>query len=223
MYDIHHMLMTMSWYWDMAREDHLEKVKRMFEYLQNFSDTSIVFDVDKFNHSRYDHMKIQHEWKYIYGDVKEEIPKDRPDPREKSAQTTSFCNANLVHDLVTGRLVSGILHFVNKTPIESFSEQQNQVETAVYGSEFMAGRIAVEQIMELRHTLMMLGIPIDGPAYLFGDNLSMITSSTIPSSSLKKRHSMLSYHCVREAIASGIRNLFHIPESENPSDVMTKH
>ena len=33
---------------------------------------------------------------------------------------------------------------------------------------------------------------------------------------------MLSYHCVREAIASGILNLFHIPGSENPSDVMTK-
>ena len=96
------------------------------------------------------------------------------------------------------------------------------METAVYGSEFMAGRIAVEQIMELRYMLMMLGVPIDGPAYLFGDNLSMITSSTIPSSSLKKRHNMLSYHRVREAIASGILNLFHIPGTENPADVMTK-
>ena len=96
------------------------------------------------------------------------------------------------------------------------------METAVYGSEFMADRIAVEQIMVLRYMLMMLGVPIDGPAYLFGDNLSMITSSTIPSSSLKKRHNMLSYHRVREAIASGILNLFHIPGAENPSDVMTK-
>ena len=123
-YDIHHMVMTMSWYQDMAQEDHLAKLKRMFEYLQNFSDTLIVFDIDRFDHSQYDHMKIQHEWKYIYGDVKEEIPQDRPDPRGKSAQTTSFYDANRVHDLVTGRSVSGTLHFVNKTPIESFSKQQ---------------------------------------------------------------------------------------------------
>ena len=96
--------------------------------------------------------------------------------------TTSFCDANLVHDLTTGRSVSGIIHCVNKTPIEWYSKRQNQVETAVYGSEFMAGRIAVEQIMELRYMFTMLGVPIDEAGYLFGDNLSMITRSTVPSS-----------------------------------------
>ena len=50
----------------MARKDHLEKVKGTFAYLQNFSDTSIVSDVDKFDHSEFDHLKIDHEWKYIY-------------------------------------------------------------------------------------------------------------------------------------------------------------
>ena len=69
-------------------------------------------------------MKIQHEWKYIYGDVKEGIPKDCPDPRGKSAQTTSFCDANLVHDLVTGRSVSGTLHFVNKPPLSHLTKDK---------------------------------------------------------------------------------------------------
>ena len=135
---------------------------------------------------------------------------------------TSFCDANLLHDLVTGRSVSGILHLVNCTLIDWFSKRQNQVETAVYGSEFMAGRLAVEQIMELRYMFTMLGVPIEGPTYLFGDNLSMITSSTIPSSSLKKRHNILSYHRVREAIAADIVRVIHIPGKENPADVLTK-
>ena len=118
--------------------------------------------------------------------------------------------------------MSGILHLVNCTLIDWFSKRQNQVETAVYGSEFMAGRLAVEQIMELRYMFVMLGVPIEGPTYLFGDNLSMVTSSTIPSSSLKKRHNMLSYHRVREAIAADIIRMIHIPGDENPADVLTK-
>ena len=136
--------------------------------------------------------------------------------------TTSYCDANLMHDMVTGRSVSGALHLLNKTPIEWFSKRQNNVETAVYGSEFMAGRIAVEQIMELRYMLRALGVPVQGRSYLFADNMSMVTSSTIPSSSLKKRHNMLSYHRVREAIASGVIHLVHIPGVDNPADVLTK-
>ena len=68
----------------------------------------------------------------------------------------------------------------------------------------------------------MLGVPIEGPTYCFGDNLSMVTSSIVPSSTLKKRHNILSYHRVREAIAADIVRVIHIPGKENPADVLTK-
>ena len=197
-YDIHHAVMTMSRFRNMPRKDHLANVKGIFSYLKNFKDASIMFNTAKFDHSQYP--VVDHEWKYIYGEVKEDLPKNHPEARGKSVAFTSFCDANLLHDLVIGRSVSGILHLVNCTLIDWFSKRQNQVETAVYGSEFMAGRLAVEQIMELRYMFTMLGVPIEGPTYLFGDNLSMVTSSTVPSSSLKKRHNILSYHRVREAI-----------------------
>ena len=38
---------------------------------------------------------------------------------------------------------------LNKTPIEYFSKKQGTVETATYGSEFVAARIATEQIIDL--------------------------------------------------------------------------
>ena len=118
--------------------------------------------------------------------------------------------------------MSGILHFVNQTPIQWFSKKQNTVETATYGSEFMVARQATEQIMDLRYTLRMMGIPIDGKSWLFGDNQSVITSSTIPKSTSNKRHNALSYHRVRECIAHGIINLLHVDGKNNPSDVLTK-
>ena len=96
------------------------------------------------------------------------------------------------------------------------------METATYGSEFVAARIATEQIMDLRYTLRMLGAPIDGKSCMFGDNQSVITSSTIPHSSLKKRHNALAYHRVQEAVASNVIWFFHISRKDNPSDVLTK-
>ena len=78
------------------------------------------------------------------------------------------------------------------------------METATYGSEFVAARIATEQIIDLRTTLRYLGIEVQEASYLFGDNQSVVTSSTVPHSGLKKWHQALSYHRVCEAIAAKI-------------------
>jgi hypothetical protein len=57
---------------------------------------------------------------------------------------------------------------------------------------------------------------------MFGDNQSVITSSTMPHLVLKKQLNILAYHRVREAIASGLMVIIHMPGTENPSDVLTK-
>ena len=59
---------------------------------------------------------------------------------------------------------------------------------------------ACEQIIDHRYTLCMMGISVDGPAWAFGDNASVITSFTISQSTLNKRHNALSYHRVRDTV-----------------------
>ena len=127
-----------------------------------------------------------------------------------------------MHDFTTGRSATGVLHLINQTPLDWFSKRQAQVETATYGSEFVAARTAVEQILDLRFTLRSYGVPLDGPAWMFGDNQSVITSSTIPHSKLSKRWNALSYHRVRESVAAGILRFHFIDSKENPSDILTK-
>jgi hypothetical protein len=39
---------------------------------------------------------------------------------------------------------------------------------------------AAQQIIDLRYTLPMMGIPLNGPFWMLFDNASVITSSTIP-------------------------------------------
>ena len=58
---------------------------------------------------------------------------------------------------------------------------------------------------------------------MFGDNQSVITSSTLPHSKLAKRHNALAYHRVREAVASGIMGFYKIDGEKNPADILSKH
>jgi len=112
---------------------------------------------------------------------------------------------------------------LNQTPIDWFCKRQSTVETATYGSEFVAARQATEQIMDLRYTLRALGVPLDGPAWLLGDNQSVITLSTIPHSQLRKRWNVLSYHRVREAVAMKVMYFCKIHGKQNPADILTKY
>ena len=118
----------------------------------------------------------------VYRKVNKLIPNDIPEPLGNAVTTITYCDANLFHDLLTGRSVMGILHFLNLTPVDYFSKKQSTVETATYGSEFVTTRMAVEQIMNLRLTLRYLGVPIRNVSYMFGDNKSVVDSLTIPHS-----------------------------------------
>ena len=61
----------------------------------------------------------------------------------------------------------------------SYLERQATVETATYGSEFVASKTPTEPSFDLRHTLRYLGVPIRTKSYLFGDNRSVVTSSNL--------------------------------------------
>ena len=120
-----------------------------------------------------------------------EIQKDILKKLGKSLITTTFLLANLLHVIVTGKPVTAVLHFVNTTRTDWFSKRKTTVETTTYGSEFVSPITATEQIMVLRNTLRYLGVPIMTNTYMYGDTMSVVTSSTIPQSSLNERHNML--------------------------------
>ena len=91
---------------------------------------------------------------------------------------------------------------LNTTPIDWYSKKQATVETATYGSEFVAACICIEQIIDLRTTLQYLGVPIREQSYMFGNNESVVNSSSIPHAKLHKGHNVLLFHCISEAVAS---------------------
>ena len=60
-------------------------------------------------------------------------------------------------------------------------------------------------------------------SYMFGDIKSVVTSSTIPQSIIKERHSMLSYHRVIEAIAAKILEFHQCSSGQHRSDIVSKY
>ena len=119
---------------------HLEKIKRLYGYLEKTKHYAIRYGTKE---PDYSHLpKQEYEWtRSVYGKVKEEIPKDIPKPLGKRVITTTYLDANLLHDIVTGKSVTAILHFVNTTPTDWFSNRQATAEMATYGSEFVAAKL----------------------------------------------------------------------------------
>jgi Reverse transcriptase (RNA-dependent DNA polymerase) len=221
-FDITTAVMTMSGFRVAPRQGHLDRLKRIYGYLCKMRHAVIRIRPEEPDYS--DLSDMEYDWsRSVYGELEEVLPTDTPEPLGNYVTLTHYVDANLMHDVTTGRSVTGILHLVNKTPIDWYSKKQATVETATYGSEFVAARTCVEQIIDLRNTLRYLGVPVRNKSYMFGDNKSVVDSSMQIHAKLHKRHNMLSFHRVREAIASGMLGFYHIPGDTNPADILSKH
>ena len=220
--DITTAVMSMSSFRAAPRVGHLDRLKRIYGYLGKMKHATIRIRTGEPDYS--DLPQQEYDWTYtVYGNVQEKIPDKLPEPLGKPVTLTTYVDANLYHDMATGRSVSGILHLINQTPFDWYSKKQSTVETATYGSEFIAAWIATDQLMDHRTMLCYLGVTVCEKSFMFGDNQSVVTSSTIPHSKLHKRHTALSYHRVREAIASGVIVFAHIFGNTNPADILSKH
>ena len=102
------------------------------------------------------------------------------------------------------------------------SKRQNTVETSTFGSEFIAMKTSVEHIEALRYKLRMFGIPIDGPTNVFCDNEAVFENTSIPDSTLKKKHTSICYHLTREAVGACTMRVAKEGTATNLADLFTK-
>jgi hypothetical protein len=143
-------------------------------------------------------------------------------PLGKSVQIVCFVDASHAGDKSTRRSHTGFIIYLNNAPIDWYSKRQNTVETSTFSSELVAMRTAVERIKALRIKLMDFGIPIDGPAYVLGDNESVVKSTSNKEANLNKKHQAICWHAVREASAAGWVRIGWEPTQTNTADLFTK-
>jgi len=220
-FDIMFLVVAMARYNAMPREGHLKTCLRIFGYLKHHAKGAILFDTTVPDMVG-ERLETKYNWSQLYPDAEEKIPLDAPSPQGKPVKTWIMWDADHAHDIETRRSVSGVLVFLNNTPIKWHSKRQHTVETSTYGSEMTSLKVAVEIAIELRYKLRMLGVRIDGPTEMIGDNRSVVMNVSKPESMLKKKSNLCSYHYCREANSCSIVTYRSITSKQNFADCFTK-
>ena len=220
--DIQAQVISMSRFRAAPRQGHLERLKQIYTYVIRTRDYVNRFRVVEPDYSFLPEQNF--DWTHtVYGHVHKIIPHDIPDPLGNSVAATTTVDANLNHCLATGRSLTGCLHFCKPYCDRFIFKKVSNSGNCYIWIRIVASKTATELVIDLRNTLRYLGVPVKTKSYLFGDNRSVVTSSTLPHSTLGKRHNILAYHRVREAIAPDILTYHWIQTGYNLSDMLTKH
>ena len=221
--DIHVEVSLLSSYQASPRLGHLEQALHIVAYIRRKPKLTLYFDPD---YPIIDENcftgNTASAFQDHYRDAKEELPARMPKPRGRMVRITSFVDASHAANKVTRRSHTGFLIFVNRAPIIWYSKKQSTVESSTFSSEFIAMKTCMEHIVSLRFKLRMFGIPIDGPADVLCDNLSVVKNSSKIESTLNKKHSQIAYHAVRWSVAANVLRVGWIDGKKNLADAMTK-
>ncbi len=201
------------------RVGHLEVALHVMGYLKQKHNTRLVFnptyptiDMDSF---------LKYDWTEFYGEVEEATPSDMPMPLGKDLDVCMMCNSDHAGEKRTRCSCTGFLNFCNMALIDWVSKK-NTIETSVFSAEFVTMKHGIEKLRGLRYKLCMMGIPLTGPSFIYGNNKSQVTNLTRPESTLKKKCNFICYHAVQESVAMGESLITHITTHDNLSDLMTK-
>jgi len=225
--DITYSVNTLARYTHVAREQHFKDLVRIFEYLHKFPNEGIRIEPGEIEWDHPDN--FEEDWelkrqnlKEYYPDVIDEWDPKWPEPKGKAVKVTIFVDADHGSNRADRRSITGYVIFIGSMIYKWKSKRQTSVEAATFGAEFCATRVAVEEAIAIKHMLHSIGVPIDGPILILGDNKSVIDNTTIAGSALKKKHLSIAYHLTREALAAGIIIIQHIRSEDNVADILTK-
>ena len=205
------------------REGCLDAVYRMFRYLQkNLGKNPGRMAYAPMYESTDDNVfegvgRYLDEWKYFYPHAQEMMPRHMPEALVNYVVIEACVYAYHAGNMANSRLHSDIIIYVNNSPIIWYSKHQNTVEDSSFGSNFFDLRISKEKFEALRYKLRCFGIPVEVPAEVSCDNMSVVKNLSIPTSVLNKRHNPICYRSVREAQAAGILRVGSIPGVGGPA------
>ena len=218
--DIIMELSLLSFHMALPQEGHLDTVFNVFSYLKANHNSRMAFDpmYPEIDMSSFK----EHEWINFYGEVEEAVPPNAPEARGKEVDICLYVDSDHANNKLTQRSRTGYFVFLNMAPIMWLSKKQATIETSVFGAEFVAMKHGMEAVRGLRYKLRMMGVPLSGPSYFYGDNMSVIHNTQHPESTLKNKSNSVCYHAIREAVAMGECLTGHVRSHNNPANLAIK-
>jgi hypothetical protein len=92
----------------------------------------------------------------------------------------------------------------------------------VFTAEFVAMKNDIDTRRGLHYKLIMMGVTLSGPTFVYGDNMYVVHRTQRPEYVLKKKSNSLCYHMVRESATMGESIIGHVPSVDNPDKIFTK-
>ena len=220
--DIRYATMLLSRHVAAPRRGHLKLCDHVWGYLRANRSLSLPVDAKPFPGVAEFDEKLAEDMKKRYPDTAEEVSPNDPESRGEEIITTVFADASWAGDKHGARSVTGLITFIGSTLIGSKASRGTAVETSSFSAEYACCRVAVEQAYALRMLLRSIGVKVASRTRVCIDNLGVVQSGSVYASPLKKKHTMISYHKTREAIACGAVALVHVRSEDNLADMCTK-
>ena len=221
--DIYLEVSMMSSHLALLREGYLDQVFQIFAYLKKYHNAELVYNLSDLVVN--EHEFEQRDWMVSeFGHLQgvEVVPPIMPEPQGMGFVMRAKVDADHAADTVTRRSRMGFLVYLNSGLVYWWSKKQAGMESSSFGSEFIAMRRCCEYIRGLRYKLQMMGIRVVGPAYIYGDNQSVLANTTIPDSTLKKKSKSIAYHFVSEGSSRDEWRTTYINMHDNKVDLLTK-
>ena len=204
----------------MPREGHLDAMLHVFAHVRQKHNSRLALDP---TYPLIDEPKfVKYDWTEQYNGAKEPVPANMPRALGKEVDLRLYVDSDHAGEKLTRRSRSGWLIYMQCALIAFHSKRQSTVETSVFGAEFCAMKTGIEALRGIRYKLRMMGIPLTGPSFVYGDNMSVIHNTQRPESTLKKKNCSVAYHFIREAVAMDECRTCHIRTEDNPADLLTK-
>jgi hypothetical protein len=117
-FDIQTAVMSRYQFRIAPRHGHLQQMKYIYGYLKKYKHGASCVQTENPDLTMFP--MIDYNWLHtVYGKMHELIPPDIPEPLGLSVVCTHYTYANLYHDMVNGHTVTGIMHMLNCTPIDT--------------------------------------------------------------------------------------------------------
>lgn len=139
-----------------------------------------------------------------------------------SIKPAGYVNADYGGDLDTWRSTSGYIFMMSGGPVSWSSKRQQTVALSTTEAEYMAMTQGCQQALWMHNFLAEIRFEQSRPALIHVDNNSSISLAQSTKGHARTKHIDIRHHYVHERVSEGDLEIYHIPSSENLSDICTK-
>jgi transposase InsO family protein len=135
---------------------------------------------------------------------------------------SAFADADWANDKIDRKSITGWVAKLCGDVISWASKKQRTVAQSTCEAELYAEAAAINEVLWLRGLLSELGLDVESPSLVLGDNQSTIAVSTNGVKSERTKHVDVKYHFITDEISKGAVDVKWVPSAEQQADIFTK-